>query len=139
MVLQAVWSLASRWAELEKAKRAFFSVWLVLKRSGEMSRPKAIGNILADLMARRGYAREISAARSDEAWRLAVGELLAKHSRSAQVRRGVLEVIVANSTVLQELTFQKPELVAKLAKLAPDDQIRDVRFRIGPVDATRNP
>lgn len=104
-----------------------------------MSRPKAIGNILADLMARRGYAREISAARSDEAWRLAVGELLAKHSRSAQVRRGVLEVIVANSTVLQELTFQKPELVAKLAKLAPDDQIRDVRFRIGPVDATRNP
>ena len=43
---------------------------------------------------------------------------LAGGTRAGQVRRGVLEVLVANSTLVQELGFQKAALVARLAELA---------------------
>jgi hypothetical protein len=50
-----------------------------------------------------------------------------------KIRRGVLEVLVGNSAVLQELTFQKKHLLDKIVAALPDQKIRDVRFRIGVV------
>ena len=96
--------------------------------------PKPIGNVLAQLMARRGLAGVQRASACQEAWRQASGELAARYSRVGAVRRGKLEVIVANSTLLQELTFQKPDLLAALARLLPDDKIKDLRFRVGVID-----
>ena len=43
----------------------------------------------------------------DAAWREAAGPLAAKYTRPGQLRRGTLEVVVANSTLVQELGFQK--------------------------------
>jgi hypothetical protein len=43
-------------------------------------------------------------------------------------------VTVANSTLVQELSFQKPALLESLASLLPDEPIRDLRFRVGPVE-----
>ena len=100
-----------------------------------MARPKAIGDLVSELLARRGYAREISGARCGAAWQAAAGKLLARYSRAGQIRRGVLEVIVGNSTVLQELTFQKLQLVARLQELLPDESVSDLRFRVGPVES----
>ena len=45
--------------------------------------PKAIGDVLSELMARRGYARVQSAAAYDAAWREAAGPLAAKYTRPA--------------------------------------------------------
>jgi hypothetical protein len=44
-----------------------------------------------------------------------------------------LEVFVANSVVLQELTFRKADLLRKLAEKLPQFKIRDLRFRSGAV------
>lgn len=55
-------------------------------------------------------------------------------ARAGQVRRGVLEVLVANSTVMQELSFEKTRLVARLAELVPEEKIRDLKFRVGTID-----
>ncbi len=96
--------------------------------------PKPIGNILAQLMARRGYARVESAGLSAEAWRQAAGEQLAALSRPGQVRRGVLEVLVTSSTLVQELGFQKQQLLKRLHELLPDEKIGDLRFRVGPIE-----
>jgi hypothetical protein len=49
------------------------------------------------------------------------------------VRRGVLEVLVGNSTLAQELGFQKKSLVKRLAELLPEEKIRDLKFRVGPL------
>jgi predicted nucleic acid-binding Zn ribbon protein len=95
--------------------------------------PEPIGDILAQLMARRGFARVQSSAAAEKAWREAAGELAA-FTRIGAVRRGKLEVTVANSTVVQELTFRKSALLGTLAKLLPDQRIQDVRFRVGNVD-----
>ena len=96
--------------------------------------PQSIGNLLAQVLAKRGYARQSASASFDDAWREAAGATLAKLTRPGNVRRGALEVIVSNSTLLQEMTFQKAELLQRLQALLPDEKIRDLRFRIGPVE-----
>ncbi len=95
--------------------------------------PQPIGDILAELMARRGYGRVQSAETCATAWREAAGEAIAQHSRATEVRRGVLEVLVEHSTMVQELGFQKAELLKRLAQLVPDQSIRDLKIRVGPV------
>jgi predicted nucleic acid-binding Zn ribbon protein len=95
--------------------------------------PERIGDVLAQLMARRGFARVQTSAQTEAAWREAAGEL-APYTRVGQVRGGKLEVIVANSTVLQELTFRKPTLLSDLAARLPGEGIQDIRFRTGSVD-----
>ncbi len=78
--------------------------------------PEPISLILADLMARRGFARVQSASRIESAWRQAAGELAARYTRAAGMRRGKLEIIVANSTLIQELNFQKSALLEAVAQ-----------------------
>jgi predicted nucleic acid-binding Zn ribbon protein len=95
--------------------------------------PRKMADVLSGLMARRGYAQQLSHGQCAEAWRQSVGEHLARHSHAGVVRRGVLEVTVRNSTVMQELSFQKKRLLQQLAQLVPDQRIRDVRFRVGAI------
>jgi hypothetical protein len=95
--------------------------------------PKPIADILAQLLARRGYAREQSAAVFAEAWNEAVGEPWNKFTRAGNVNRGSLEVTVANSTLVQELGFRKQHVLARLKQLMPEQSIRDLRFRVGSI------
>ncbi|HXT59680.1 MAG TPA: DUF721 domain-containing protein [Pirellulales bacterium] len=97
-------------------------------------RPKAMADVLAELMARRGYARQQASADYSAAWREAAGELIANHTRVGGVRRGALEVIVANSVLLQELTFQKPSILTQLGRLLPQERIGNLKFRVGPIE-----
>lgn len=100
-----------------------------------MSRgPQSIGSVLAELIARRGLGRVQSAAQFDQAWQAAVGPTLAPYTRVGTLKRGKLEVIVANSTLIQELNFQKTALLRSLAQNLPDQKIQDLRFRLGAID-----
>ena len=96
--------------------------------------PQTIGNVLSELMSRRGYARVQSAAAYDAAWREAAGALVAEYTRVGALRRGTLEVVVANSTLVQELGFQKQTLLTTLAQLLPDEGIQNLRFRVGNIE-----
>lgn len=98
-----------------------------------MAKPQPISNVLAELMARRGYGRLQADQNFDEAWRSAAGEPLARGTRAGQIKRGVLEVICQHSTLLQEMTFHKQRLLARLAELMPEQKIRDLKFRVGPI------
>ena len=95
--------------------------------------PKRIGDVLAELMARRGYARVRSGGACGDAWREAAGQSVAACSRATLVRRGVLEVWVSHSTMVQEIGYQKQALLKRLAELLPDENIRDLKLRVGPV------
>jgi len=96
--------------------------------------PQRIADTLSGLMARRGYAQEHSTSERDAAWEKAVGGSFARHSRPANLRRGVLEITVRNSSVMQELTFRKKQVLKKLLELLPDLKIRDLRFRVGAME-----
>ncbi len=95
---------------------------------------KKISTVINQLMTRRGYARIRASNDWDMAWREAVGSELAQHSRTGNIRRGVLDVFVRNSAVVQELTFCKHRLIKQLARLNPGQKVRDLRFRVGPID-----
>jgi predicted nucleic acid-binding Zn ribbon protein len=96
--------------------------------------PKKIGDVLAQLITARGYGRIQSIENVAAAWQAAAGEALARSSRPGQLKRGVLEVTVTNSTVVQELTFQKQPILTALQTQLPDAKIRDLRFRVGPIN-----
>jgi predicted nucleic acid-binding Zn ribbon protein len=96
--------------------------------------PQTIGNVLSELMSRRGYARVQSAATYDAAWREAAGSMVAQYTRLGALRRGTLEVVVANSTLVQELGFQKQSLLKTLAELLPDEGITGLRFQVGNIE-----
>ncbi len=96
-------------------------------------RPVPIADVLSELMARKGFARVQSTRAYEAAWSEAAGEMLGGYTRVGSQRRGVLEIIVANSTLLQELVFQKQALLQSLSRQLPDEGIRDLRFRVGKV------
>ncbi len=95
--------------------------------------PQPIGDILAELMARKGFARVRGEEAYQAAWQEAVGEPVAQHTRTGKLRRGLLEIFVANSMLMQELTFTKVDLLKSLNQKLPDEKIRGLRFKVGPV------
>jgi len=96
--------------------------------------PRRIGEVLPELMARWGYVRVRSAEAVERAWREAAGSWMAGYTQPGALRRKTLEVVVANSTLMQELTFQKMTLLKTLNDLLPDEEIEDLHFRVGVVD-----
>ncbi len=94
---------------------------------------RRIADVLSELEARRGYSRTKSSESLAEAWQATAGERAASHSRVGEVRRGTLEVIVANSMLAQELQFEKQRLLTQLIERLPDHKLRDLRFRVGAV------
>ncbi len=98
-----------------------------------MPGPERIADVLSQLMARRGFARVRGAEAYQSAWNEASGPLGARYSRVGQLKRGTLEIVVANSTLIQEFTFQKSSFLATLNRLLPDHHIKDLRFRSGAI------
>jgi hypothetical protein len=99
----------------------------------QAQRPKKIADVLGQVVSRNGYARLQSGSALDEAWREAAGATLASQCRLGAVRRGELEVIVAHSTLVQELTFLRDDLLAKLQERHPEQKLKKIRFRVGSV------
>jgi predicted nucleic acid-binding Zn ribbon protein len=104
------------------------------KPAAQGGRPQRIGQVVSDLMAQKGFGRIRGSAALEEAWYTAVGSAAAPYTRPGTLRRGVLEVGVANSTMVQELVFQKAELLLSLRRLLPDSRIKDLRFVVLPND-----
>jgi predicted nucleic acid-binding Zn ribbon protein len=96
-------------------------------------KPKKISDIVAQLITARGYGRIQANANFADAWQAAVGPALAKYTHPGRLRRGVLEVTAANSMTIQELTFEKQQLLARLRTELPDAKIRDLKFRVGSI------
>lgn len=104
------------------------------RKSIRIPPPKSVRDVLSQLLAKRGYAQIQTAAGCEAAWREAVGTKLAGDTRPGNVKRGVLEVLVRNSAVLQELAFLKGKIVKSLSKTVPEQKIRDLRFRVGAME-----
>jgi Dna[CI] antecedent, DciA len=93
--------------------------------------PQAIAGILAELTSRRGLARLRGQESLEQAWRKAIGTPGDRYTRVGALRRGVLEVLVTNSVLLQELAgFQKHSLLEKLRDALQSDKVNNLRFRL---------
>lgn len=104
---------------------------LVRGRQFFSRRPKQMGNVVAQLMARKGYGQEKSNAELSTAWQNIVGERFKNQTSVGTIRRGVLEVIVGNSLLNQRLEFEKKRLLTELNNRLPQIKLKNIRFRIG--------
>ena len=92
--------------------------------------PRSIKSLMSRLMARTGYDREHGTSGLAAAWEQSVPETLRGASQPGLVRRGVLEVFVTHSALVQELGFHKRAVVARLNELVPAEGITDIRCRL---------
>lgn len=93
--------------------------------------PQKLAQVLSELIALRGYARRDANRELQAAWAAAAGEAVARQTRASEIRRGVLHVSVATSSMLSELVgFYRAQLVTRLKTLSPELRIKDVKFRL---------
>jgi predicted nucleic acid-binding Zn ribbon protein len=96
-----------------------------------MSDPQPLSAAIAELIARRGFARMQGTSQLVAIWKQVVDERTAERTKVLGLKRGVLEVGVTNSALLNELvSFQKTGLLARLKAEHPEQKIKDIRFRL---------
>ena len=96
------------------------------------SKPEKLGEILGRLFVARGWGRRQERVQLEEAWSLVIGPRGAGHTWVGALRRGILEISVDSSVLLQELAhFQKRRLLEQLRARLPATIISDLRFRAG--------
>lgn len=96
--------------------------------------PQRVGDIVAQLLSRRSYARVEQVNQFEAAWQAAAAGPLAAHTRVGRFGRGTLEIVVANNLVMQELGYQRTQLIAKLNEQLAESSVEQLKFRVGPVD-----
>ena len=97
-----------------------------------MAKPQKIADLLAQLAARHGFARVRAQNDFEQAWRDVAGDL-ANRSRVGALRRGVLEVTVSHSALVQELSIHKSRLLSGMAERLPGQEFRDLKLRVGAI------
>lgn len=100
------------------------------RRRHYATKPKALGDVLSKLIAKRGYAAVKSDEALQQAWRQAAGSAVASHTRVGALSRGQLEVLVGNNATLQDLQFDQARLLESMRAAAPDAKINRLRFRV---------
>ena len=92
--------------------------------------PRSIGSVVSRLLARTGYDQEHATSVLATAWEQAAPESFRGCSQAGLVRRGVLEVFVSHSALVQEMGFHKREVLARLTDIVPGEGITDIRCRV---------
>lgn len=99
--------------------------------------PELLGEILSRLFTARGWGRRQDRLRLEQAWAdsMAACGLAQGQTRVNGLRRGVLEVLVDNSVLLQELAhFHKRRLLEQMRGRITGTTINDLRLRAGVVN-----
>ncbi|RLS25487.1 MAG: DUF721 domain-containing protein [Planctomycetota bacterium] len=97
--------------------------------------PKTLTNVLDALMAQRGFGRTMAASELERVWVRELGQPKAVMTKLGDIRRGVLNVTVGNSCLLEELSqFRKPSLLKALRATSGGTRLTDIRFRQGRID-----
>ncbi len=97
------------------------------------------GTILSGLAKRLGLQSHLFELRLQQQWTELVGEPIASHTWPQHIRFKKLYLLVRNSIWLQQLTYLKPTLIAKLNERAGAELVTDIAFRVGEIPAAGSP
>ena len=89
--------------------------------------------ILSGLAKRLGLEPRLLELRLQHRWREMLGEPIASHTWPDQIRFKKLYLVVRNSVWLQQLTFLKPTLLAKINAEAGTELITEIVLRVGEI------
>ena len=106
-----------------------------MSRSGKEKRSFVhIGNVIQDMLKNHRLATDTSLIRVWDVWEEAVGEVIAANTRPAAFKGDLLIVNATSSSWLQQLRFLKPEIIQKINHVLGEVPVKDIKFKIGPVD-----
>jgi hypothetical protein len=95
---------------------------------------RSLSDILSELITARGCTQAWSHQVLEYTWNKAIGEPYCYQTQVGEIRRGVLNVTVAHSSLLEELAaFRKSALLKFLQSSAIGIAIQDIQFRVGSV------
>jgi predicted nucleic acid-binding Zn ribbon protein len=103
-----------------------------VSRSGFTPLQKALETILQRLGLEVGMANVVV----HRVWPHVVGEEVARRSQPGLLRKGRLQVTVADAVWLQQLTMLKPAILASLESHLGSRAVRDIFFTLGPCPDT---
>ena len=98
----------------------------------------SFGAILSGLAKRLGLETRLVELRLQHQWHDIIGEPIASHTWPVQIRFKKLYLVVQNSVWLQQLTFLKPTLLAKLRDAAGTELIGEIVLRVGEIPSPRS-
>ncbi len=98
----------------------------------------SFGTILSGLAKRLGLETRLQELRLQHHWHDIMGEPIASHTWPAQIRFKKLYLTVRNSVWLQQLTFLKPTLLAKLRDEVGTELIGEIVLRVGEIPSPRS-
>jgi hypothetical protein len=91
----------------------------------------SLASILGGMARRLGLESKLAEFRLRQRWDEIVGPQVAAHTRPDQIRFKKLHLLVRNSVWLHQLTFLKPDLLAKVNTTAGGEAVTDIVLRIG--------
>lgn len=104
------------------------------RRTGVRTDLTLVKGILAKALAYKGLDKKVERYEFILHWREIVGDKIADVTKPEYISRRALLVTVKHSAWAQELNFQKPVLLQKLARyLKKGDIVNDIIFRVGAV------
>lgn len=92
-------------------------------------KPKRAADLVSHIITKRGLAAQQSSRKLQDLWDASVDMEIANNTIVGSIKRGQLEVVVSNSSMLQALSFQKHDILKKIQSQMAD--IKNLRFRIG--------
>ncbi len=95
------------------------------------SGPRRIGAVVNQLLARRGYAQVNAVIELQSHFNAAVPAAISQGARPGHLKNGVLEIIVADSSTMQELVFMRRTVLKHLQEKLPQSGIKDLKFKLG--------
>ncbi|WP_437191516.1 DUF721 domain-containing protein [Planctomicrobium sp. SH527] len=100
-------------------------------RPYDTSEPESLGSVLSSLFALRGYGRSQGDKQLQDQWKKIVDAEIASKTKVLSLRAGILQIGVANSSLLSELaSFHKLELLDRIRESGEFGRIKDLRFKL---------
>lgn len=100
---------------------------------GKYTGPERADGLLTSVLRRRRLLDRFSAARVLALWPEAVGPAVAADSHAESCQGGVLTVVAVDSVSSHQLQARSADIIAKLNRLAGQELVRRLRFRVGAV------
>jgi len=97
-------------------------------------RPLSLDKLLEQFFREHGQEQRFRELKVFEEWDKVLGEEIRENARPVSVNQGRLVVSVRNSIWLTELGFARQKLKSKLNRALGKGTIKDITFRIGPLE-----
>jgi predicted nucleic acid-binding Zn ribbon protein len=115
--------------EIDPKQREEFELQQIRQRPSPY-RAEHIGKSIRRLMTRSGIGQTQAAAEIESAWQSVASKQLASVSRPGNLNRGTLQILMQDSSAMQEFQMCKRQLLVELQRMLPHANIKDLKGRL---------